>query len=133
MNIDAAKNAEGNYVAANGCEYDGPVEFILEGMFGFCGCGRPFQALMYIRSVLTRIDALRSHKNEPWGEFYANWKADNLPVFSNEGAEFFAYYIMDKAGLTEHGGSVPGWLSESGVKLLSDLNELALREDERSP
>lgn len=34
------------------------------------------------------------------------------------------WYWLDNKGYTEHGGSVPGWLTEEGWKLLEDLEEL---------
>lgn len=40
---------------------------------------------------------------------------------SKKGLAYSYFYMLDAAELIEHGGSVPGWLSDSGQSLLADL------------
>jgi len=36
---------------------------------------------------------------------------------------YFMWYWFDKEELTEHGGSVPGWLTKKGLGMLNKLNK----------
>ena len=54
---------------------------------------------------------------------YEEWSAAEKRLFGSSGAAYFVYYVLDEKELTEHGTSVPGWLTEKGLTLLQDLNE----------
>jgi hypothetical protein len=97
----------------------------LQDELGFCACGAPELSAAYIRDGLTLID----HPPAPEGrEAFEAWykvhKAACDLHFKSSGAEYFFYYWFDKEGLTEHGGSVPGWLLPKGEDLLRQLREL---------
>ena len=109
MNIDKFKQPDGSYFDENEIYYRDAIEFIM-GMLDFCGCGNPEQSLKYILKAL----------------IYINDKETELP-FSSDGEKYFVYYVLDKLELTEHGCSVPGWLTEKGEELLADL--LTLEKD----
>lgn len=120
------------FVAENGAEFDGIETFVLEGIMGFCGCGRPdlaneiiFKALLHIEDLEKIRDANfnRPGADPKWKEDLDGWNARGLEIFGNLGTETIVYYVLDKAGLIEHGGSVPGWLSELGEEVLKELRK----------
>lgn len=91
--------------------------------FGFCGCGMPEEALLYMRSVMQalkdRSDAWAANDKEAADR--ANKHRDTF--FQSLGQEYTIYYLLEDKGMTEHGGSVPGWLDAYGESVLDDLNE----------
>lgn len=89
---------------------------IMETM-GFCGCGKPWDSAEYIIDVLLHIEKLRTHVWEKKMTF-REWKIEGQKLFPNDGAAYFAYYVLDEKELIEHGGSVPGWLTPKGYELL---------------
>lgn len=118
----------GIYVSDDGIGYTDATSYILQHIFKFCGCGKPQQALIYIKDVLQFIDDKHNdpiHETNPRVDS-AEWKqwCKDIDIKSKQlmgNAEYFTYYILDKLGLTEHGGSVPGWLTLEGEELLHDL------------
>lgn len=87
---------------------------------GFCGCGMPVDATEYVLSVLEHIERLKTHVWEKKITF-EEWIEEGKMIFPNDGAAYFAYYVMAEKGLTEHGGSVPGWLSEKGYAMVDRI------------
>lgn len=88
----------------------------LQDIFGHCGCGFPEESQKFIRDVLQHIDHLSNGLKTI---------EEGLSFFDNHiGLAYTMYYIFDKYELTEHGSSVPGWLTEKGKKVLDQLNEL---------
>lgn len=74
---------------------------------GFCWCGSPGDVLTLIR------DSLKAKTADDW------WKhGDTSP------AGYLLEYTMDRVGLTEHGGSVPGWLTDKGREILALLESV---------
>ena len=121
MNIDKYKK-DGIYKKGD-IEYEDPIDFIQSGVFNFCCCGQAENNLKYIRDVLEYIN-WKYDRKEPFDDWYKEWRAMAPALFMNDGAEYFIYYVISERGLTEHGGSVPGWLTVEGHELLDDLNEL---------
>ena len=124
MNLSQYADPKGGY-RYKGDWYEDAHSLVLSGMLGFCGCGRPTDAATYIRDVLIHIDnGMRiDHKNNG----YEKWAARGRELGS-DGALYFTYYVLDEKGFTEHGGSVPGWLTPKGQELLDWLK--ALPEEE---
>ena len=72
-------------------------------MFGFCGCGRPEVFVEQLRQYLKLVEA---KSDVAASDYYAPYM-----------------YLADKAGLTEHGGSVLGaWITDKGKELLKRLD-----------
>lgn len=96
-------------------------------VLGFCGCGSPETALLYVLKILRVLDEKGPDSWGPggkdaWNEWYAAHRARLDGVFHGDaGAEYLAYYLLDNKNLTEHGGSVPGWLTGKGKDILADL------------
>jgi hypothetical protein len=107
--------------------YSDRISYVMD-KFNFCGCGAPEEAATYIRDGL---QAFVDHKaaNEragnnfmdeahrlAWHEFRAHWP--------DERQRYFFWYWLDSQGLTEHGGAVPGWITDKGLDYLEALNEV---------
>lgn len=120
MFIDKFKREDGYYDQDN-CYYEDAESFISIGILGFCGCGMPADALEYVRKALQLVDDVVI-----WGDRSAHeqWEERKRELFSDDGAEYFMWYFLNDKGLTDHGTSVPGWLTDKGIELLSDLMEL---------
>lgn len=75
----------------------------------FCGCGIQGPTLGVFRDVMqTFADAVE--KND-WGAAYT---AREKLFGGNTAWEYLVYYVLAAVDLTEHGGSVPGWLTDEG-------------------
>lgn len=81
-------------------------------MCDFCVCGNPEMVVEHLRQYLMLVKM--SHDERVPDEYRLNTIDDfYLPYM----------YTADKAGLTEHGGSVCGaWLTAKGKELLTRLN-----------
>lgn len=124
MHIDRYMLASGEYKRPeDSYAYEDAVSFIASGMLGFCGCGKPEEALTFMRDVMRHIHCLQSDDFLSAEEAFEDWVKEGQKIGS-EGALYFAYYVLDDKQLTEHGGSVPGWLTPAGMELLQDLEEL---------
>jgi hypothetical protein len=103
-------------------------DLIQDFVLNFCCCGNAEASLMYVLGGLELIDILKEElwnikdqaKRDEWWKDY-NVKQDLH--FGSAGARYFFYYWLDHEGLTEHGGSVPGWLDARGENLLEILRE----------
>lgn len=98
--------------------------------FGFCQCGNPERSLRYIRDGLQVLGDLRRVWDHEYPGGYEAWEKAVDNHFKGEDAMWFFWYWCDKEGLTEHGGSVPGWLSDKGEDCLEHLQLLDLDDDE---
>lgn len=95
--------------------------FIDQYDLNFCGCGRPNDVLYYLWKALSLVDDLKENVWEN-KKTHEEWQADKAKVFSNIGEEYFMWYFLDSNNFTEHGGSVPGWLTDGGKRLLKELS-----------
>lgn len=137
MNIDAGHlQPDGTYKADDGCVYDDAQAFIHSGILGFCGCGRPQDNLRYLRAVLRHIEnakKLDKHRlnSDAWRAALKDWRAVGSLLMGQ--AEWFTLYVLAKMDLTEHGGSAgASWLTDTGAKLLEDLETMKLEDEEES-
>lgn len=114
----------GWYLDADGVSYQDASEFLAGGVFKWCGCGMKEEALIYVRDILSLIRGIEDSKftKEAWNELQKYFKSYK--------DYYFALYWMDNLGLTQHGGSVPGWLTEKGEAILFDLLALNLEDNE---
>jgi Na+-translocating ferredoxin:NAD+ oxidoreductase RnfC subunit len=108
------------------CNYESLTDIIQCGMLNLCGCGMPFDNIQYIRKGLEHL-LWRSQNYNLKNDEQASWeqiKEKEKEVFGNEQSAYFFYYWASKEDYTEHGGSVPGWVSEKG-KFLVELIKAA--------
>ena len=83
----------------------------------FCGCGNPGAAIEFLLGVLRAMN-LRDAK----GDIDWHNRGDALKKLLPEpGIEYFVLYWLAEHGLSEHGGSVPGWLTPLGEGILTAL------------
>lgn len=101
---------------------------VIMDILGWCGCGRPEDALQFIRDGL-RLMTEKTPEGVDHSVWFKEWWPRCEAYFGGSGGLYFFAYWADKEGLTEHGGSVPGWLDATGEDLLADLDE-ALTEVE---
>lgn len=130
MHIDKYKTADG-YEDDEGCFHDSAVSFYQSYFFGFCGCGCSENNIRYIRDGLQYIEALMHGPNDR-EERHKWWVAMQVKgdgIFGNERSKYFFYYWADTKGLTEHGGAVPGWLTNKGEMVLQDLVQIVEEMD----
>lgn len=116
MNIDKFKTPDGDYLDAEGTTFD-TAEDLLCNMVGYCGCGDPEAALKYLAKVLHYI-SIRFNIDPTESE-----KLESL-LFPVPGSMWHTYYMLDDKELTEHGSSVPGWLTDKGREIMEDIQEL---------
>jgi hypothetical protein len=136
MYIEKFKAEDGYYYYdIDGAAYDNVKDFILNGIFGFCGCGLPEKVILYIRDALQLMYDRKEEEEyivrmdikenlEQSSIRYAEWNKKAKELFKSDSAEQLMWYVLDKADLLEHGGCVPGWITNEGIGLLGDLNEL---------
>lgn len=122
MFIDTYKK-DGYYVDKHGGQYEDAEGFIETGIFGFCGCGQPSETREYVRKALQLVKDL---KEKVWENLmtYDDWHKQKQDLFKTDEAEMFMWYWLDNKAFIEHGSAVPGWLTNDGEEILSDLNEL---------
>jgi len=121
MNIDKFKKG-GGYCDKNNCFYKDAESFLQTKILGFCGCCLPNLSLKHTQIALRQVynlNTLVHNKKQTWDE----WKSENEKLLGNENSVYFMWYWLDTKELTEHGGSVPGWLTPKGKELLEDLDE----------
>lgn len=115
------EDGEGGYIH-EGCTSDSAEELIAVGLFKWCGCGQPWTSLAYALAALQNIADLKDRlweKQITWEQ----WNANEMALHGDSGRAYFFYYWADGLGLTEHGGSVPGWLTDYGREVLGLLHE----------
>lgn len=107
--------------------YFGEAEGALGSLFGFCGCGTPEAPLRLLRDAMRLIDVKPNnpHDFDKWKAAYRIRRAAMDELFHHDkGVEYLVWYLLDDKKLTEHGTSVPGWLTDLGRDVLVDLDEL---------
>jgi hypothetical protein len=103
------KEGTNGYWDDDGCYYEveDPLGFIQTGLLGHCGCGDLGSSLRYLAVCLQALKD-KNYKNP----------------YHSDGERYTIWYLLCRSGLTEHGSSVPGWLTKHGEGVLSDLNKL---------
>ena len=111
---------DGSIIDSDGFYHPDKLSY-LEDMLGFCGCGYPVSALQFVSKLLELID----------GRFENHKFQDDIDTLSgnNIGLEYLLFYFLEDKELTEHGTSIPGWLTEYGKEFLQEL-KLALNKVE---
>jgi len=103
-----------------GTYFEWPESFVEVAILNFCGCGRPESARGHVLDVLERF----SKENNLWD--YDETK--DAAMFGTDGSMYFMFYWLSQEEYTEHGGSVPGWLTEKGI-WLRDVLRLLKKEE----
>ena len=112
------------YTGPDGCFYEDVTGLVQCGILDSCMCGRPEQNIQYVLGGFELIAEKRPNGGrEDWDAWYQDYVKRCVAHFGNDAAEYFFWYWTDSAGYTEHGGSVPGWLTGEGEKLIGLLRE----------
>jgi hypothetical protein len=119
--FEELKREDGMYEDSKGCCYNDVVEYLHESQdwCGFCGCGRPEESLRCLYRCLSLINDFHDGKYD--GQYEA-WNTEWDKIGSSE-VVYVLWYLLDKLALTEHGGHVPGWLTDKGAEMLQGLQE----------
>lgn len=108
----------GGYEDEKGHHYDTLGELLQEGILGFCGCGNPEQNLLLIHQLLTKHeDGQKKRSGLPYQEGHVLFcmQEEELKKFAQdnwEGLLRFFWYVMAEKNITNHGGSIPGWVED---------------------
>lgn len=117
------------YEDDQGCFHEFAEDLLQAGILEFCSCGCPEESLLYVMRGLELINERGPEDRTEWVDWFKGHQLRTHEHFKTRGAEYFFYYWCDKEELTEHGGSVPGWLTEKGAALLSLLQDFDNAED----
>lgn len=122
MNIQLKKvdDSDYPYLDEEGTSHSSYTMYVQCEMLKMCGCGQPEDNVKYI---LAALELVAEERND-WHE----WNERCKDLFKTDEAEYFMWYWLETQGLTEHGSSVPGWLTEKGKNLLADLKEIKILE-----
>ena len=110
-------------------EYNNLRDYIQCGLLKHCVCGISMESLLFLQRVLNHIDQDTKimMSGSSWTREYieeSTKKFDAL-FYNDDGIKYTILYMLDKYGLTEHGGSVSAcWIDTDGEKLLEHLNKL---------
>lgn len=115
----------------NGETFLDAESLLATGFCGFCGCGNGSAALEHVLGGLEIIAEKAPPDRKDFDKWWKKHQADEQAHFGNSGAAYFFYYWAAKQDLTEHGGSVPGWLTDKGKELLGLLREWAALPEEQ--
>ncbi len=95
----------------------------------WCNCGDPEGVMKLMRDVLALIEW---NFGEGRGVPYEQWQAKIRPLLGEIGSPLCMtyFYMLDAAGLVEHGGGLVngGWLDGDGQDLLEALNAVSEKE-----
>ena len=122
MHIDKYKQLDGSYLDEEGITWSDEISFLGCKILGFCGCGVLEKALLFVKKSLELLEFEDRFEN------YEAWREKVTGHFITESCEYFTWYFLTEKELLEHGGSVPGWLTDLGKEILEDLKELNLEE-----
>jgi hypothetical protein len=117
------KETDSEWFKYQGADYENAECLLQTGILGLCGCGDNESNLVYIAKALEYLQyRLESYSDS--AETYQNAIKKELEFFKSKEAARLMYYFLDSKGLTEHGSSIPGWLSEKGKEFMEDVFEL---------
>ena len=123
------KDGSGWYTDEKGVSFETLADYYQFEVFGFCGCGRPKANLVFIRDGIRLIDDRQTAMKK--GTFiWAEEEQKAIALFGNGLSMNFFFYWCDNLELTEHGGAIPGWLTDRGEMVLKDLETIIATEFE---
>lgn len=111
-------------------EFPTIASYVWHDTLNFCACGRPENVLVKMRDTLRALqnvsDAHRSNEScyvmgAPTPKMKALHDAEHSAAGADDGSRYLMYYVLSRARLTEHGGSVPGWPTNLGREFLTFL------------
>lgn len=108
----------GDYVDEHGVSWSTLESYLQGSVLGFCCCGVPEYSLSIVYKALSLLNSYRKDEID-----YDSFSNGCLKQFGSQEITYFIWYTIDEMGLTEHGGSVPGWMTEKGKELLLDLGD----------
>lgn len=98
-------------------------DIILVDFLGYCSCGFPDDAVDALYRYLVVLTVLEEKFNPK--QFFG--------VTEDDGVITLLHYALEVAGITEHGSSVPGWLTDKGWALFVYVLVYKIQSDETNP
>ena len=93
-----------------GCSWESRGSYLQCEVIGLCGCGNPWEVMIYVRDMLQRL------RGKDYGDY------EDMPYM------FFCYWANEME-FAEHGGTVRlSFLTEKGEELLDDINTIIAEE-----
>ncbi len=113
-------------------EFTGDEDLLIEEA-GFCGCGDLGEAAAALAALLNTLapDHVPAWNGEAPFSAYSQALRDawrKVLLDHPEGVLTLLWYWIDHLEITEHGGSVPGWLTEKGQIVRYAARETATKE-----
>jgi len=127
MGLKEFGQEKGSFTDTDSSYWASAIDFLQRGVFGFCCCGRQDLSLEYILGALLLVEKRKELDGSD--ARYEPWKQEVEDYFGSEGAKYFMWYWLDSKELTEHGGSVPGWLTKRGEEAIEAIKAALLGED----
>jgi|GEM_PF-3495685 len=119
---------DGELADPDGCYCKDELELVHGGLLKFCGCGAPEDAMRFLRDMLAHIadDRREAMGFDAW---YKEWTAKESAIYGPPAARWLFLYLLDTAGLAEHGSSVNScWLTDKGKHILELLRAIEFEE-----
>lgn len=135
--LDDYRSAEfpDDYICPNDCNWDTARDMLLmsDAILGLCGCGMDgdFDYVMGGLELLAEkapSGPLGMASYEAHSKWYDDFCERRTAHFGSDISAQFFFKWADREGLAEHGTSVPGWLTDTGKRLLALMREAAKRE-----
>ena len=123
LHLDKYKGPDGDYIY-NATYYIDAESLLQCGVLQQCGCGNPEDNIRLVAKVLRHV---HDRKMYVWDDnhkmTHEDWMEQGRKIGSDDVLKFI-YYTIDEIELTEHGGSVPGWLTPLGIEFMEDVEAL---------
>ena len=117
--ISDLKPDAGMFLDPEGLSWTDEGSALSMGVLGCCGCGRPEDTARWVGRGL-EVLSLWASPDVSTDE----WRARVREQFGSDEAAYFFWYWCDNQKLSEHGGSVPGWLTDRGKAVLADIKRI---------
>ena len=123
LNLKKYADPDGGYTY-NGL-YHGDEEGLLQcGILKQCGCGNPESNLRLVAKVLRHLNDCKQYVwDDTHSMTFDDWVERGREIAPDDILNFI-YYTIDEVELTEHGGSIPGWLTPLGHEFMEDVERL---------
>ena len=97
------KKVKDGFESEDGCHWANEKDYLQMEVLGFCGCGDPDDAMLYVKEFLEKLE------KEDWGGY------EDRPYM-------FLVYWANHNGFAEHGITARcSWLTDEGKELLGHI------------
>ena len=115
-------------------EDDGTSEMLQDNIWSaldLCGCGNHALTLEFISEGM-RILKITDDDDSDEG-WTRKWEEQKKFESKYQGGALLLWYFLTNMGFAEHGGSIPGWLTDSGRFMFEKITEWKHRKLSQKP